>query len=264
MAQEQKTDNHRYYGDMGFFARCKAGWMKHRVGILGTVAIHLLVAIVFVSMHLETYREYSGSTLAIDFEREYEVKPIEADRERIALPADATQADREVEAIRNFTVDASAKDLNPALTDDKNINASALYDEANRLKAQMAQNKSQFEEMQQAGEEAIPNIPEKNTATDKEGQFKGPAVVSYFLEGRKAIRLPVPSYKCELGGQVVVDIEVSMEGRVVSANIDKTNSVNDDCITNAAVRAAFGSTFTASAQSSSRQKGSITYLFVPQ
>ena len=35
-----------------------------------------------------------------------------------------------------------------------------------------------------------------------------PTVISHYLEGRKARYLPVPSYKCELGGRVVVDIEV--------------------------------------------------------
>ena len=76
--------------------------------------------------------------------------------------------------------------------------------------------------------------------------------------------LPVPSYKCQFGGQVVVDIEVSPEGKVLSAKIDSKNSLNDECIDEAAIAAAFNSYFTESPNSPSKQKGSITYLFVPQ
>jgi hypothetical protein len=63
---------------------------------------------------------------------------------------------------------------------------------------------------------------------------------------------------------VVVDIEVNQEGIVVRTNIDTQRSVNDNCITDAAIRAASSSRFSASTSAGAKQKGSITYLFVPQ
>jgi predicted ATP-grasp superfamily ATP-dependent carboligase len=43
-------------------------------------------------------------------------------------------------------VDASQKDLNPGLSDEKNTDADELYREANRLNAQMQDNKQLYEE----------------------------------------------------------------------------------------------------------------------
>lgn len=238
------------------------GWREHKVGVLTTIIFHLLILILFLILKIETRKEYYGTTIEMEFEQEVE-KPEEVQEKTVLLPSDAINPDFEAEAIKNFAVDATDKDLNPGLSDEKNINANELYDEANRLKAQMESNKQLYEDAQKTPDGIIPNTPEKNIPEEKKSQYKGPTVASYFLEGRKAVRLPIPSYKCQLGGQVVVNIVVGSDGRVTDADIDRTNSVTDDCINDAALNAAMRSLFTAS-PNSSKQKGSITYLFVRQ
>ena len=238
------------------------GLSKHKIGILITVVIHLSLLVAFMFMKIHTRKEYYGSVIEMEFEEPKEEIAIEQPKE-VLLPADAINEKYETEAIRNFAVDASEKDLNSDLSDEKNINAEELYGEADRLKQDMQDNKELFEEAQNE-EGLIPNTPQKTIPEEKKAQFKGPTVVSYFLEGRKAMSLPVPSYMCELGGQVVVNIEVLPDGRVGNASIDRANSVNDECITDAAINAAMRSRFTSVSNSLSKQRGSITYLFVPQ
>jgi len=201
----------------------------------------------------------------VDFESEYEILPpkVETPSEPL-LPDDAVDPDKEWESIKNIAVDATREDLNPELIEEKNIDADELYQEAQRVREQMQNNKELWEESLGDEDVNIPNVQEKNTAPTNESAYKGPTVISYFLEGRKALRLPVPAYKCESGGQVVVDIEVDASGRVTKANIDSSNSVVDECINNSAIDAAMASIFTASSQIKSKQTGSITYLFVPQ
>jgi len=128
----------------------------------------------------------------------------------------------------------------------------------------MQRNRELWDESQGIDEHDIPNVEDKTIEPIDEGQIKGPTVISYYLEGRKARYLPVPSYKCELGGRVVVDIEVLDNGKVDKATIDMANSVQDQCMNSAAIEAALASYFYKSNKSGSRQKGSITYLFVPQ
>jgi TonB family protein len=242
-------------------------WEKHKVGILGTVSIHLSLAIVLLIVKMKsnptniTYTE-------VNFNNEY--LPI-SEEQKEKLDKDALAVEEllhhglEADAIKNVAVDAASNELNPTLQDDKGINASDLYQEAARLKERLTQNKTLFEESKLIkGQEEIPNTPIKNTIPADESKFKGPAVISYYLEGRKAMYLPVPSYKCQFGGQVVVDIEVSLDGKVTSAKIDSKNSLNDDCIDAAAIEAAYSSFFTSSPETTAKQKGSITYLFVPQ
>ncbi|MGE0078953.1 MAG: energy transducer TonB [Bacteroidales bacterium] len=237
-------------------------WSDHKVGILSTIIFHLLVLIAILFSKIETRKEYYGSTIEMEFEQPKEEKD-EVLQKTVLLPKDVTNPDFESEAIKNYAVDASEKDLNPGLSDEKNIDADELYNEANRLKEQMQNNKQLYEEAQKSPEGIIPNTPEKNIPEQKKNQYKGPTVASYYLEGRKAIRLPIPSYMCELGGQVVVNIEVAPDGRVVNADIDKVNSVSDECINDAAIDAAKRSLFTSST-GRLKQKGSITYLFVKQ
>ncbi|MBN1988793.1 MAG: energy transducer TonB [Bacteroidales bacterium] len=241
-------------------------WQSHKVGILGTIVIQLLMAILFLSLEIKSRPYLIETQVQLDFQREYDITPpqVEPEKKELLLPADALNPNLETENIRNFAVDATKEDLNPGLSDDKGIDADELYQEAERLKSQMGSNKEKYNESRNLDEAAIPNTPEKNTASASKTQFKGPSVISYFLDGRRALELPVPSYLCEKGGQVVVDIEVNRNGRVTSAQVDKANSVNDDCITSAAISAALTSRFTAKADAPSKQKGSITYLFVPQ
>ncbi len=240
-------------------------WNRHKVGILGTVIFHLLIAIIFLGSKLESNSQVFISSIEVDMKKEYAPEPEKPSRsEEGILPADAIKSNLETEAIRNFAVDATASDLNPALTDDKNINASELYNEANRLKQKMNENKEMYEVAKSTEGAEIPNTPQKTISSEAQGHYNGPAVISYFLKNRKAVFLPVPSYKCQFGGQVVVDIEVDASGRVRKASLDEKNSVKDDCTNPAAIQAAMESVFTPISGSGNRQKGSITYLFVPQ
>lgn len=239
-------------------------WDRHKVGILGTIVLNLVLGILFFVFELKSRAHLIDTMILLDFDRVYEIKQQEEERAEPVLPADAIVPDKEWEAIRNIAVDATREDLNPDLLDEKNINADELYEEAQRVRDQTKSNRELWEESQGLEEVNIPNIEEKNTAPQDESTYDGPTVISYFLEGRKALRLPVPAYKCEQDGQVVVDVEVLRNGTVSKAAIDATNSVQDECIAKAAIEAAMASRFTSSTQAPVRQKGSITYLFVPQ
>lgn len=240
-------------------------WDRHKVGILGTIAVNLLLAILFLVFQLKSRPYLHENTMVlIDFDREYEIAPEpEPEEKQQVLPDDAIDPNKEYEAIKNIAVDATKEDLNPGLTDEKNIDADELYREAQRIREQMEQNRQRWEESQSEEAINVPNVEEKIIKTD-EGQYKGPTVISYHLKDRKALRLPVPAYLCENGGKVVVDIEVQRNGSVSNASIDKANSVIDNCMNQAALEAARKSVFTVSDIAPARQKGSITYLFVSQ
>ncbi len=241
----------------------------HKVGILGTISIHLSLAIVLLIVKMNFNPIPKNVEVDINFNNELlpitEEQKEQMDKVSLAVEKLLHQG-MEADVIKNVAVDAATEsnELNPTLQDDKGINASDLYREAGMVKQRLSENKDLYEKSQLTGQEEIPNTPIKNTVPKDESKFKGPAVISYFLEGRKAMMLPVPSYKCQFGGQVVVDIDVSPDGKVVGAKIDSKNSLNDECIAEAAITAALNSFFTEFPNAPSKQKGSITYLFVPQ
>lgn len=243
-----------------------AVWGRHRVGILGTIVLNLLLMIALLSLEMRSQAHLYESIVLVDFDREFEILPPDEAIPPPAplLPPDATNPWLESEAIRNIALDASRDDLNPGLIDEKMIDAEKLYRDAQLARERMQANRELLEDSRGIDNVEIPNIEQKIIPPEEVGQYQGPTVISYNLKNRRAHHLPVPSYKCELGGQVVVDIEVQRDGRVARATIDAALSVRNDCIEIAAIAAALGSRFSASSHAEAHQRGSITYLFVPQ
>jgi len=246
---------------------------KHMVGIMGTISIHLVLAIVLLLFKMNYTPTPRSVEIDINFRDELlpitEEQRVQMDKIDIAIEQLINHG-LEADAVKNVIGDENAPDkptneLNPTLQDDKGTNASDIYSQRDILKQRMLADKEKNEKNNTLeGQEEIPNTPEKNTVTKENTKIKGPKVISFSLEGRDYIKLPVPSYKCQYGGQVVVDIEVDANGKVTNAKIDSRNSVNDECITEAAIAAAYNSEFSDSPNGQAKQKGSITYLFVPQ
>ena len=67
------------------------------------------------------------------------------------------------------------------------------------------------EEISMEGEESEQTPPEP---------YDGPTNIYYKLEYRYHLRLPVPVYKCQGSGVVVVNIVVDQQGRVVQAETE--------------------------------------------
>ena len=65
-------------------------------------------------------------------------------------------------------------------------------------------------------EEASSSEDQVSVYREDDGQkaeaYQGPSVISYTLEGRKAMNLPVPAYKCMGGGDVSVSVIVNRKG----------------------------------------------------
>ncbi len=98
-----------------------------------------------------------------------------------------------------------------------------------------------------------------------EAAYKGPTNITYKLENRYDVYLKVPVYLCQYGGQVTVNIAVNRDGKVVSVKVDKeTSETHDPCLVEAALRGAYNTYFNKKADAPKLQKGSITYIFVPQ
>jgi TonB family protein len=108
------------------------------------------------------------------------------------------------------------------------------------------------------------NTPASQNNNAPKEEYKGPSILSYFLEGRYGTYMPVPAYKCLRGGDVVVLIDVNRQGYVTSVEIDKKRSSSDECIRDAALQAALISRFSPSPQGLASQRGNIIYRFIPQ
>jgi hypothetical protein len=95
--------------------------------------------------------------------------------------------------------------------------------------------------------------------------YKGPTRIYYDLEGRTHTYLPLPIYRCEGSGKVVLSIEVNLKGIVERAEvIPGESTTNDQCLIETAVSTALESRFNADVNAPRIQKGTLTYHFVAQ
>ncbi len=232
---------------------------ENKAGLYLTVAFHLLLLIILLASKIH-YLLSEESSFILDFTKEELIREIEKReqlKEEISKELDAILSG--ANNVRNVIVDQSSR-KEGQLKDDRFRDPSQVYNEAKELQRRLDAARREAEAYRGADNAAN---PEKKEEITKES-YKGPSVLSYFLENRKAISLPIPVYKCVAGGEVVVSIVVNRKGYVVSATIVTEKSSNDKCISDYAIRAAKSSRFTASATAPERQTGEIIYLFIAQ
>ena len=235
-----------------------------KAGLYITAIIHLAVIIVLLASRIGYFIKKENS-FVLDFSAQ---EKAEQTRAREELNRSAMEKLEQMLAsmpsapagapVRNVTVDAST-----ILKDDRNTDAEQLYRDAERLARELR-------EGQNAQKEESPDDyveiskPVKKEETKKESSYKGPSVLSWYLEGRNASSLPIPSYLCYGAGTVKVLIVVDNQGNVVNAKVDEAESSTDKCLRDFAIRAARMSRFSASPTAVSRQPGYITYAFISQ
>jgi hypothetical protein len=230
------------------------------IGILVTVSVHLAVILVLLLTVVRPEIDRRRESILLDFSRQDPIEKLEKELARQKAANDRVErmlreAGVRTEAPRNVVVDRSK------LKDDRGTDAAQLYEDARRL-------------AQELKDGIVPDEPDEDYAPVAKPvqappqrevrEYSGPSVVSYYLEGRKASRLPIPAYRCYGGGMVTVIISVDNAGNVMAAKVQDETSTNDSCLREYAVRASRMSKFTAYPKAPARQAGNIVYQFIAQ
>ncbi|MEG0162822.1 MAG: hypothetical protein RR652_02715 [Mucinivorans sp.] len=241
---------------------------RHRVGLLVTVVIYLSAIILFLSYRIIITP--AQSMIAMEFEQDppQETPQPEPEKkheiEQIEMP--------EGQKMLNRISDANSK-LDASMRDSRRSDAGKIYQEAERVKAQMLSGSAAYEramrDIENSGRKSNKDrANDQNQSQDGDkrqtANYKGSVSVVWDLAGRQDVYLHIPAYQCQNAGMVVVAITVNGNGRVIAATIDKTTSSDDPCIGQMSIKAAFASSFNASASAPERQRGTITYTFKAQ
>ena len=226
-------------------------WLEeHQIGILTTIALHLLLfcAVLVLKISSNIEREHS---IMLDLSQiDFDMEAVEAEDNQEQQPVSQTilqdnymrnipvnVADRAVESIDRMIREIKSEE---------NINEPA-WD----VPAEPAYNESYYSETF------------SDNTTGEQTIYRGPTTVSYELTGRRHIWMPAPVYRCRAGGTIVVDIVVNGNGYVISTEINSSRSNSaDPCLIDAAKSYAERSRFNESPLA--RQQGTITYIFQPQ
>ena len=241
------------------------------VGILGTVIVHLIAAIIFMSFQLQSLKtkEKQIEKFEIEFaaveEKKVAVKPVEL-------------SPTSVENILHDDVEMLNIARNLSSKSEEKIDPN---DYINKVKDELIKSGKlgtdnyidRPRENYQATEDdeaAIRGQDEKKEekATDSQkmaANFQGPTRIYYDLQGRNHTYLPIPIYKCQGSGKVVLLIEVNQRGNVENASVVAGQSTaSDDCLVETAIGTALISRFESNLNAPKIQKGTLTYIFVAQ
>ena len=245
-----------------FWKRVKQKIQENATGILGTIAFHLVLILIFLAVRISTEKSRLEDLIVVDFDEspepdrpETEMKNTDPEFEqKLAQYLAEPRSNIPVNLARQIDRQLSTKDYVKEIEKDLDANRSEEYKET----------QEKLRELEQIRKEDL--IAEgSDTTTSEPVPYEGPTNIFYTLKGRTGLDLPVPVYKCEGGGMVEVKIAVDQRGRVVQAETDKPgDSANEICLVQAALKAAYGSLFNTDYSAPARQLGTITYHFVPQ
>ena len=239
------------------------------VGILGTIIVHLIVGIIFMAFQLKSIQ----SDMTQIFE--VELSPLDESENpetKVDLPPTSVEkilsGDEEMLNIARNLANRSEQTINPDEYIDmvkEELIKSGMLSEDNYIDQQ-----KKAAEMQDAGLSFEDKTVQKEENKPEESQemaanYKGPTRIYYDLTGRTHTYLPLPIYKCQGSGKVVLSIEVNQKGFVEKASIINGESTTfDPCLVETAVNTALFSRFNSDAQSPKIQKGTLSYHFVAQ
>jgi hypothetical protein len=245
------------------------------VGILGTVIVHLIAAIIFMSFQLQGLKTKAKKIekFEIEFAAIEEKKVIE---KPVKLPPTSIENvlhdDAEMLNIaRNLSSKSDekidAKDYIDKVKEEL-IQSGKLgtdnYLDASRGNSQMTEN-DQFTLENQKDKEKEKQEDKAKEAERMAANYKGPTRIYYDLQGRNHTYLPIPIYKCQGSGKVVLIIEVDQKGIVENASImEGESTAKDECLIETAVGTALVSRFESDLNAPRIQKGTLTYIFVAQ
>lgn len=232
-----------------------------------TLFIHLIFLGFLIVFEMKNPEKHSQSQIIIDF-----------DNEEIALPElqqnkveKSELTDNQSEEVKNVekNLGESNKSFRDYYREAKELLEKGKPKEifkANDYNDQRWLVKDYSKEIPDVENWNKPNVQKNdNTAQNSKNTYAGNAIIRYDLGGRRAIRLPIPAYKCQGYGKVIIEIVVNPKGNVVSAKIsDLDASLNESCLPNTALESARNSRFVPNDKAPANQKGFIYYTFIAQ
>ena len=241
-------------------------WLKeHRHGVMGTVIFHLVLAIFLVCVGISRLDSQQRMEIEIDMP-EPEIVQQKQEEQKKKEQILQQSADEEVnEMLRSLAVNEDAVKKNAETQPHERveeyieqIQEEIDSDYGGRYRAN--KNKHYKEDSIRVQRDKKERMLDSLQST----VYVGKSSVSYNIKGRYKTYLPIPVYKCEFGGKIVVVVVVNRQGRVIKAEVVDAESNKDDSLREVAVDAALKSEFNVDEKAPERQTGTITYNFVKQ
>lgn len=235
--------------------------------ILGTISIHLMVVLIFLWFKLgEAQEMQKKEEVLIEFNEE--MKPLEEKAPAESNPSSEAYGEG-LPTLDRQTLHSIASSVSSKLDNEISTEKYAQQVMSELGISSLASPGGAMEEQAETEDENAIYSTEQSEASQAEPDVpniirKDNTTVSYFLEGRWHKYVYIPTYKCQGGGTIVLDIIINQAGKVISALISENKSSPDPCLREEAYRSAITAQFNGDMQSMPKQLGTMTYVFLPQ
>ena len=239
------------------------------VGIIGTIIIHIIVGIIFMSAKLSSAYREKQSEFLVEFQPDQEFVENDIVEMPITLEELFEGDDRFTDIIRNIAsrreIEIDKEDyinrVKEEMIEEGKLGEDNYIDRQNRILEEMDEGDTAFESAQ---EDSLV-LTEKLSANELAANYDGPTRVYYNPPGRYHLNLPIPIYKCENAGLVVINITVDPAGDIIDFGYnDLESSTSSECLYEAAMNAIKRTRFNPNPSAPKKQEGTITYQFVAQ
>ncbi len=236
-------------------------YREHQIGILGTLAVHMIVLIVFLLVKIQSFKHINELDLVMDF---VEI-PVEIPEEELESRAEFLERLIE-QQLRASNQAVNANKLEEEISTEKYVEDFLRQMEEEKDEALKQKNAEMQEFLDQ--EDVVP-VNDSRLNEEEKPEFTGPTNISYeFLSeplNRVSVTLPVPVYKCRGYGEVEVMVEVDNIGNVVSAKAKVISASEDpECLSEVSERYALRSVFRGNTTAPAKHKAKINYIFISQ
>lgn len=233
---------------------------NHRIGLVVTLLAFLVAGVVFAIAGITVGEHRTNSTMIIDLQ---DLAQLDEERERLQEEIERRLREQDWRSVRNVASNENA--LNENLRDDRGTQTSEINRQATEVDERMKANRTAYEQGLAEAREIGERKEENNDKNEERTSSKvaGTVTVSYSFSNpvRHHRYLDKPAYRCQGGGEVVVNVTLDRSGAVVAATVV---SGGDACMRETAMQSARVSTFNIDDSAPARQTGTITYLFIPQ
>ncbi len=236
---------------------------EHKAGILGTIAFHLILLIVFLLLKIQNLEDVQELDIVLEY--------IEETKETEEPPEKAETREEYLSRVLDQQLRLSNQAVNISKLEEELSTEKYVEEVENELEEQRSEEwLKRQEEIQEVlnREDLVPVNPEPEVE-ENEKEFTGPTNIRYEFLGapydRKSYDLPVPVYKCRGFGEVEVEITVNNSGDVSDARANVLEATEDpECLAEVAERFALQSTFRADFTAPSNHRAKIIYRFIAQ
>jgi len=226
------------------------------VALLGTITFHVVLFAIFTHVHMRVAKPEHNMDLVINFIDSKEVETIEEEEEIIE------KTDLLKEFSEPVTNQASSRS-NEKSVEDFRSSMKSLEGARQDEDTDLFSDKAKQRKIQNTKTKQVDKTDGKGEAERKaENAFTGRSTINFYLKNRYNNKLPNPIYTCLSGGFVYINIKVNQQGKVVSANYNKSKSnTTNECLIETAIKYAKRSKFNTDFDAKDSQKGYITYDF---